>query len=288
MKKRKLFIVLGVVGIISIGLIFLTYELLKDNSDEDLSANSKIVSEESLDIEENEKDVEPDYLLESYPIEPVPLYQVTEVSSSKLYNNWDKNNISTFDDEEFTYYNVVFYTESEQDEFLNYYKGVFDEEIFDEYPIPDMVKGNIGKYRVTAAHYGSDDTAYIQVYLPQDEVTRENIYFDTYPDLFALNPMFVEEENSYGLLNQVGGQIEYTKYFSVIDSGDADNDGNDDVDEFEALIGKYQELYKNKDKYEFDTASGLMSWEDDGYLIKVSFSEDHGRVYLNIRGRMVE
>ena len=96
--------------------------------------------------------------------------------------------------------------------------------------------------------------------------------------------MFVEHENSYGLLNQSGGQTEYTKYFTVLDSGDSDGDSIDDVDEFAVLIAKYQGLYSSKDEYEFDNSTGRMSWVEDGYNVVVSFSRDHGRVYLNMRG----
>ena len=247
------------------------------NKEEMFSRNA----EEKRNIESN-SDIS--YLLDTYPIEDVPLYKVTNVSSSKLYINWDPNNISTFDDKEFTYYNVVLYTDSPQEEFLNYYKGIFDEEIFDEYPIPDMVKGNIGKYRVTAAHYDYDNTAYIQVYLPENQFTKNNMYFDTYPDLFKGDTLFIEHENSYGLLNQVGGQVEYTRYFTVLDSGDQNDDGKDDVDEFAVLIAKYKGLYSGKEEYEFDEKNGRMTWIEDGYDVVASFARDHGRVYLNIRG----
>ncbi len=224
------------------------------------------------------------YLLDRYPIEEVPLYMVSKISSCKLYNNWDASNRSIFGDTEFSYYNVVIYTDASQSEFLGYYKNFFDEEIVDDYPMPDMVQGYVGKYRVTASHYDSDNTAYIQVYFPKEEVTRENIYFDTFPNLFQEDSMFIEEENSYGLLNQVGGQTEYTKYFTVIDSGDRDNDGKDDVDEFGVLISKYQGLYSGKEEYEFDSSTGRMTWVEDWYDVVASFSRDHGRIYLNMRG----
>jgi hypothetical protein len=201
-------------------------------------------------------------------------------------HNWDPNNRSIFGDAEFSYYNVVLYTDASQSEFLDYYKGIFDEEIVDEFPMSDMVKGYVGKYRVTASHYDSDSTGYIQVYFPKEEVSRENVYFDMYPDLFEEDGLFVEHENSYGLLNQVGGQTEYTRYFTVSDSGDQDNDGKDDVDEFGVLISKYKVLYSGKEGYEFDESTGLMKWNEDEYGVVVSFSRDHGRIYLNMRGSM--
>lgn len=224
------------------------------------------------------------YLLDGYPLEQVPLYKVNEVSSSKYIINFDPKNTSYFEHTNFAYYNVVFYTDASQSEFLEYYKGIFDKEVVEEYPIPDMVKGEIGKYRVSAAHYGSDDTAYIQVYMPNNEFSKENMYFDTYPNLFEEDDIFVEHENSYGLLNQVGGQTEYTKYFTVIDSGDMNDDGIDDVDEFGVLKAKYEDMYKSKNNYGYDEKNHLMSWDEDGYEVRVSFTRDHGRIYLNIRG----
>jgi hypothetical protein len=234
--------------------------------------------------ESGEKEL--DFLLSGYPINEVPLFKVSKISSCKLYNNWDPNNRSIFGDAEFSYYNVVLYTDASQSEFLDYYKGIFDEEIVDEFPMSDMVKGYVGKYRVTASHYDSDSTGYIQVYFPKEEVSRENVYFDMYPDLFEEDGLFVEHENSYGLLNQVGGQTEYTRYFTVSDSGDQDNDGKDDVDEFGVLISKYKVLYSGKEGYEFDESTGLMKWNEDEYGVVVSFSRDHGRIYLNMRGSM--
>jgi len=227
-----------------------------------------------------------DYLLDGYPEADVPLYKTREVSSSKYYINFDPKNISYFDDTNYTYYNVVFYTDASQSEFLSYYKELFDKEYVEEYANPEMVKGYVGKYRVTAAHYGSEDTGYVQVYLPNEEFTKDNKYFDSYPDLFEEDSMLIEHENSYGLLNQVGGQTEYTRYFTVIDSGDRDKDGKDDVDEFAVLISKYENIYKDKSNYTMEGEQ--MSWEDGGYKITVSFSKDHGRVYLNIRGGIKE
>lgn len=270
----KLFLSLIIVIVLIIFIFLMTNLPKEDSSDE----NSESPSSTSAEVSEIE------YLLDDYPVNDVPLYKVTKVSSSKLYNNWDSRNISTFDDKDFSYHNVVFYTDASQSEFLDYYKNSFDQEITDEYPIPDMVKGYIGKYRVTAAHYDSDETAYVQVYFPNEEFSKENKYFDTFPNLFIEDTMFVEEENSYGLLNQVGGQTEYTKYFTVLDSGDENKDGINDTDEFGILIEKYKNLYETREDYQYNSEIGLMSWIEDGYQVKASFSRDHGRIYLNIRG----
>ena len=275
--KNKYIIGIGVL-ILLILLLFISGKFLDSGS----TKNDDIDSSNNTSDEKQEFD----YLLEGYPEVDVPLHKIREVSSSKYYINFDPKNISYFDDTNYTYYNVVFYTDASQSEFLNYYKELFDKEYVEEYANPEMVKGYVGKYRVTAAHYGSDDTGYVQVYLPNEEFTKDNKYFVSYPDLFEEDSMLVEHENSYGLLNQTGGQTEYTRYFTVIDSGDRDKDGKDDVDEFAVLISKYENIYKDKLNYTMEGEQ--MSWEDGGYKITVSFSKDHGRVYLNIRGGIKE
>jgi len=276
MKKNKKYIILIIIFIILL-LSYFAFRVLKQKSSNTENSNSKETTVEDSKL---------DFLLSGYPIKDVPLCKIKKIESSKYFINFDPINTSAFEDEDFSYYNIVFSTEASQSEFLDYYRKVFDKEIIDEYPIAETVKGQIGKYRITATHYGSDDTGYLQVYLPVNEFTKENIYFDDYPNIFPEDEMFVEHENSYGLLNQRGGQVEYTKYYTVIDSGDKDNDSIDDVDEFTVLQKKYSELYKEKDAYNYDEQSHLMSWEEDGYSIQASFSRDHNRIYLNIRHGM--
>ena len=276
-NKKKYITGIGIL-ILLILLLFISVKFLDRGSTKNDDINSlNNISDEKLEF---------DYLLDGYPEADVPLYKIREVSSSKYYINFDSKNISYFDDTNYTYYNVVFYTDASQSEFLSYYKELFDKEYVEEYANPEMVKGYVGKYRVTAAHYGSEDTGYVQVYLPNEEFTKDNKYFDSYPDLFEEDSMLVEYENSYGLLNQAGGQSEYTRYFTVIDSGDRDKDCKDDVDEFAMLISKYENIYKDKLNYTMEGEQ--MSWEDGGYKITVSFSKNHGRVYLNIRGGIKE
>jgi len=276
-NKKKYIIGIGIL-ILLVLLLFISVKFLDRGSIKSDDINSlNNTTDEKLKL---------DYLLDGYPEADVPLYKIKEVSSSKYYINFDPKNISYFDDTNYTYYNVVFYTDASQSEFLSYYKELFDKEYVEEYANPEMVKGYVGKYRVTAAHYGSEDTGYVQVYLPNEEFTKDNKYFDSYPDLFEEDSMLVEHENSYGLLNQAGGQTEYTRYFTVIDSGDRDKDGKDDVDEFAVLISKYENIYKDKLNYTME--GELMGWEEGGYTVKINFSKDHGRVYLNIRGGIKE
>jgi len=225
---------------------------------------------------------EESFLIEDFPIDKVPLYKLEKVSSSKIFVNTDPKNSSSFGDINFAYYNVVLYSTASQEEFLNYYKSLFESEIREEYSSPDMVKGIIGEYKVTAAHYG-DDTGYLQVHLKDYQDERIDKYFEKYPNLLELSDYFVEHEKSFGLLNQKGGEEEYTKYFTVLDSGDQNNDGKDDVDEFLEIENKYKELYSNMSGYEYNEKTGLMKWTKDEYEVNVSISRSHGRIYLMIR-----
>lgn len=231
---------------------------------------------------------EQNFLLEGFPIDKVPLFKLKEVSSNKIFINTDPKNTSNFDESNFAYFNVVFYSEASQEEFLNYYKNLFESEIVDGFKPDDMVKGKIGEYKVSAAHYGSDNTGYIQVHLPNYQDDSLNKYFIDFPNILSVNPTLVEHEKSHGLLNQKGGEIEFTKYFTVIDSGDQNNDGKDDVDEFLVLETEYKNQFQDKPEYSFDEESGTMKWQDGEYESTLVVSRDHGRIYLMLRKGMEE
>lgn len=226
---------------------------------------------------------EPTFLIEGFPIEKVPLFKLKKVSSNKIFINTDPKNTSEFDVNNFAYFNVVFDTDATQKEFFDYYKGLFESLIADESQNREMVKGKIGEYRVSAAYYGENKTGYIQVHLPnyQDEII--NKYFVDFPNILEVNSNLVEHEKSYGLLNQKGGEIEYTKYFTVIDSGDQNNDGKDDVDEFLVLETEYKKQFQDKPEYSYDEKTGTMKWQDGEYESTISISRNHGRIYLMLR-----
>ena len=226
------------------------------------------------------------FIVDGYPIDKVPLYKLTKVSSNKIFVNTDPKNLSEFDENNFAYFNVVFETEANQDEFFDYYKKLFNNLIADDSENRQMVTGQIGEYKVSAAHYGSGNTGYIQVHLPKYNDEKIEKYFIDFPKILELNSNLIEHEKSYGLLNQKGGEVEYTKYFTVIDSGDQDKDGKDDIDEFLILEEEYQKLYKDKPEYLFDQKTGKMSWKDGELESTLSISRDHGRIYLMLRKKI--
>lgn len=269
--KKKTLVVFGILFLLAIILFF----LIKSN----------IFNKQSIGTK-NSGANRPSYLLPGFPIDQVPLHQLEEISSNKIFVNTDPKNTSTFDKTNYAYYNVVFLTKASQQELLNFYKNFFDEQIVEEYNSPEMVKGTIGEYQVSVAHYGDDNTAYMQVHLPNYQDQSVENYFAEYPDIFKNNELSVEHEKSYGLLNQKGGEIEYTKYFTVLDSGDLDNDGQDDRDEFKLLEEEYKAKYQNELNYRFDETTRTLSWNQGDYEVHLVLKADHGRIYLMLRKSM--
>ncbi len=226
--------------------------------------------------------IENEFLLAEFPKETVPLYKVIKISSSKFFMNNDPKNSSIFGEKNFAYFNVVFDTDASKEEFLNYYKSFFDSQITDEYPNDDMVKGTKGQYKITASHYGSGKTAYLQVYVTS-EITENIRYFENMPDTLTDKTYLTEHEKSYGFLNQKGGEIEYTQYFTVSNTGDQDKDGKDDVDEFAFLEKKFITAFDKKENYEYSAKSKMMTWKEDNYSKTITFSPSHNRIYIMLR-----
>ena len=237
---------------------------------------------ETVSLSTNSKS-EPTFLLEGFPIEKVPLFKLKKVSSNKIFVNTDPKNKSGFSETNFAYFNVVFDSDASREEFLDYYKNLFETEIVEEYQNPDMVKGKIGEYKVSAARYEGDSTGYIQVHLPRYNYESLNKYFVDFPKIIEANEYLIEHEISYGLLNQKGGEIEFTKYFTVIDSGDKNNDGKDDVDEFMVIEKKYKNQFEGKTDYSYDEKSGTMKWRETDFESTLVISRNHGRIYLMLR-----
>lgn len=246
----------------------------------------KKIPEENTEVQTISDKKEQNFLLEGFPIDEVPLYKLKAISSNKIFINTDPRNTSDFEENNFAYFNVVLYTEASQEEFLEYYKNLFESEIVEGFNPDNMVKGKIGEYKVSAAHYGSDNTGYIQVHLSNYQDENLNKYFVDFPNILTMNSNLIEHQKSYGLLNQKNGEIEYTKYFTVIDSGDKNNDGKDDVDEFLLLETEYKNQFQDKPSYSYDEESGTMKWQDGEYESTLVASRDHGRIYLMLRKKM--
>ena len=280
---NKKYIIIIIVILIFSGILFFVY---KEKTNNQVIENKSQNTGKSVELNDKNKIIF--LLLDGFPIDKIPLYKLEKVSSNKIFVNTDPKNISTFGDKNFAYYNIVFYSEASKEEFLNYYKNLFEKEIGEEYENSDMVKGVIGEYKVSAAHYGVDKTGYLQVHLPDYQDKNIEKFFVEFPDIFKPNEYLIEHEKSHGLLNQKGGEIEYTKYFTVIDSGDKNNDGKDDVDEFKLLEDKYKEEYKNESNYQFDEKIKTLKWNQNSYEVNLAITPNHGRIYLMLRKDMTK
>jgi hypothetical protein len=274
MNKKKILISILVFLLAALLLLFLKNKFFKSSNQQktSITQNNSATKNDKLK-----------FLLTGFPIEQVPLYKLTKISSSNIFVNTDPKNTSAFEDENYAYYNVVFESTASQKEFLSYYQSLFDQTITEEYPNEEMVKGYLGPYKVTASHYGSNNTGYLQVYLANYQDEKLNEYFIDFPQIVEKNQFLLEHEISYGLLNQKNGEIEFTKYFTVIDSGDQNQDGKDDLDEFAQLTREYQDKYQSKTNYQYDEKTTTMQWQDQELSITLAISKSHNRIYLMVR-----
>lgn len=266
--KNKKTVIIVVILLLLLASVLLGKFLLGGRSDE---VTATKVSDRPQEIDKN------NYLLEGYPLDIVPLYKEKMVSSSKFFVNDDPQGFGGYFGNPVNYFNVVFETEAPASELLGYYRSLMSE-INEDGVSDERVEGRIGKYKVSASHYGNNpqNYAYLQVYLPADEYQQSNRYYQDYPEVVEVDEAWSEYESSYGLLNQKGGEVEYTQYFPLPPE---DEDRN-------KLIASYQEKYQQKEGYSFDEKTGLMRWKEGEYSIAMTFSKGHGRIYLMIRKPM--
>lgn len=214
------------------------------------------------------------FKLEGYPEESVPIYELDTIESFKYFVNDDPLNTGGVFGSPKNYYNVVFKTTATAAELLAYYRSLMST-VYDSYGSETTISGVIGDYNVEASHYGGDtDSAYLQVHLPAASYAKENPYFGDFPALVAAKDDWVQHETSYGLLNQSGGEIEYTTYYTV------------ESKQMEALFDEYQQIHGGKEAFVATPDSGMLQWMEDGYEVSLVFSADHGRVYLMMRAPM--
>lgn len=262
-KKNKLIIII----IIALLFFFLIINILKNPQIKNATQQKNSISQT-----ETSKSLDNDFmqsLLEGYPDKQVPIYQAESIDAVKFFVNFDPQNIADFFPKNKNYYNLVYKTKAEPSEFLKYYKSIMSN-ISQEDTNESQVAGFIDRYKVLASHYGHDNNAYLQIYLSDNEFSQENKYYADNPNLIEPDESWQEHENSYGKMAQQGGIIEYTKYWTV---------DREKIEDFEKI---YTEEYQNKANFKNDDQGGL-SWTDEGYKINLTFSEDHGRVYLMMR-----
>lgn len=270
-NKNKFLIILLLLLLVLIFLIYRWYSEKSNNLKKPL-ANTKnnIINQSNKPSDTN------DYLLDGYPIETIPLYKLKKISSAKFFVNKDPKRLQDYFGKAVNYFNIVFVTDSDASETLNYYQSLMSEQ--DSNPPGDRIQGKIGKYKVSVGQYADSDTkdVYLQAYLPSEEYQDINPYYQDYPTIVDLEKELSEYESSYGLLNQKGGEVEYSQYFQL----------PADEEDIDKLIKKYQEKYQVEQGFVFNDKSGLMNWKKDVYTVNMTFSKDHGRIYLMIRRPM--
>lgn len=270
--KKKLIILIVIILALTVSALVYVFAIKPKTSDDNIKNNSSSnVSASNIK-----------YILEGYPIDDVPLYDGVTISSMKYIVNEDSTNIyDDFFGAKRNYYNVVFEAKiDEKDEIFEFYESKMSS-INEENNQDSTIEGVIGDYRVSISNYGYEDY-YLQVHLPAANFSKENLYYEDYQELVEIASNWIEYENSYGLLNQKGGEIEYTQWFSI------------DVSEYEEddpmrqnPVGEYYKQYKLKyaDKQDFvaDDETGRLTWSENDFEVTASFTVDHGRIYLMFR-----
>lgn len=210
------------------------------------------------------------YILSGYPIEIVPLYQMTDISASKFFVNHDPANTDDYFGQPVNYYSVVFKTKATPEQTLAYYRSLMSSQN-PESGYYFQVQGQIGKYKVSVLHDESNpDTVYLQVYLPSEEYQQANRYYTNYPNLGLVDETWANYESSYGLLNQKNGQVEYAQYFALpLDS--------------DVLVNAYKTKKQHMPEFSYNEETGIMQWQEESNTVTLTFSKEHQRIYLMIR-----
>lgn len=275
-NKKKLILVICLIALILISATLIYGFVSKSGKSDDKTNN---LAQNSLVTAGQE------FVLEGYPIDDVPLYSEDLFISSMKYivNENPINAYDKFFGAKRNYFNVVFETDATQAEVFDFYKSKMSQ-INQENTLDTTVEGVIKKYRVSISNYGYKDF-YLQVHLPVDEYSKTNRYYQDYPELVEIAGDWVEYENSYGMLNQNDGEIEYTQWFDVATPEEFDANGVK-IDPVNRYYEIYKEKYVAKTNLTADDADRVLEWTEDGYSVTATFSVDHGRVYLMFRKPM--
>lgn len=246
--------------------LFLTGCTNNDSEENDFEVESRVVK----DSANQENSEEKNYILEGYPLDVVPFYEMDQISSMHFFVNDDPQAYRSYFDDEVNYYNVVYRSSASESDFFKYYENLMSDV---ETKTDSILNGQIGKYKISAYSHGGVER-YLQVYLPSNEYSKQNKYFDTYPDLVEIGDGWTEHESSYGRINQLGGEKTYTRYFNL---------SEDDIQKFYEI---YTTKYSEKDNFENDKEDRVLKWTEDDYTITLSFHQNHKRIYLSMKGEL--
>lgn len=220
------------------------------------------------------------FMLSDFPSE-IELAGMDEIESMKFFVNDDVSSGYLFGGP-VNYYNVVYSTSLPRAAVFAAYRDSMN--VDEEESSDSKILGTIGEYLVSVSQYEEDsDTVYVQAVLPLESFEKENPYFTDYPELIEVDPTWIEKESSYGLLNQKGGEVEYWQYFILNEDELPAEMSEQQLTDF---YQEYSEMLQEKTDFVADDETQKLTWTDGEYSVTMTFSNDHGRVYVMIRKSM--
>lgn len=281
MQKNGLFVLVWGVIIVGMGIAFWAINYDKKTSISTQNIASKVAWKTVTNSSPNDG-IDHRYLLDGFPVDIVPLYKAKKVTSNKIFVRTDKYGSSPFGDANYTYYNVVFDSDASQQDFWKYYSELLQVESINTWEnVSDQIKWTVWNYKVTVSNY--ENVGYIKVFLTDYKSEDVEKFFLSIPNIIDDTEMLIKREKTYWLLNQVWGQIEFSEYYDIVNSGDQDGDGKDDINELEVLKQQYQKQLWEEQNFSFDESTGRMTRKEWDVDFTMTVSSSHNRVYLMMR-----
>ena len=281
MQKNGLFVLVWGVIIVGMGIAFWAINCDKKTSISTQNIASKVAWKTVTNSSHN-NGIDHRYLLDGFPVDIVPLYKAKKVTSNKIFVRTDKYGSSPFGDANYTYYNVVFDSDASQQDFWKYYSELLQVESINTWEnVSDQIKWTVWNYKVTVSNY--ENVGYIKVFLTDYKSEDVEKFFLSMPNIIDDTEMLIKREKTYWLLNQVWGQIEFSEYYDIVNSGDQDGDGKDDINELEVLKQQYQKQLWEEQNFLFDESTGRMTRKEWDVDFTMTVSSSHNRVYLMMR-----
>lgn len=209
------------------------------------------------------------YLLDDFPGDVVPLIDSLAIDTC-IYSVRNDPQWVVVEGGLRNFYHVVYYSSATPEDVLDRYANLM-EGIDAEKSFEGAVAGTMGPYDVfvNTSPAEKDTVVYLTVDLPRSEVSETNPFFTGYPaGLLELDPGFERFEHKYQVDSVDEGRFSYLEFYDM------------DITE-EAFYAYYRERYGDRD--DFTTAeNGHVSWTDQGYLITLTYVDDHKRTYVSI------
>lgn len=196
----------------------------------------------------------------------------------KYFVNEDPVNFEGYFGKRKQFYNVIFSTSAKKTDLFSYYRGLLTEEN-SENTNPNKIEGRVGDLKISVAQY-SDDRVHLELHDGATRQQEDNPYYGNYPEIVMIDSSWIMYEISYGKLKQNNGIEEYTQYFAI-DTGKLDEASKQNP--MRSMYEKYASIYSEKPMYQSNPETGTISFTDREYSVAISFTEDHGRIYLMIR-----